>query len=45
MPVAETIESFKAICQGDYDHLPEQAFFLVGDIEEAEAQARQMAEA
>ena len=30
------------VCEGEYDHLPEQAFFLVGGIEEAVAQAKQM---
>jgi F-type H+-transporting ATPase subunit beta len=45
VPVAETIESFEGICNGDYDHLPEQAFFMVGNIQEAEAQAKQMATA
>ncbi|MEX0833384.1 MAG: F0F1 ATP synthase subunit beta [Actinomycetota bacterium] len=40
VPIAETIASFKALCEGEYDHLPEQAFFLVGSIEEAEAQAK-----
>jgi F-type H+-transporting ATPase subunit beta len=39
-PVDETIASFKALANGDYDHLPEQAFYMVGGIEEAEAQAR-----
>jgi F-type H+-transporting ATPase subunit beta len=42
VPVAETIESFKAITEGDYDHLPEQAFYMVGNIEEAEKQAKEM---
>jgi F-type H+-transporting ATPase subunit beta len=42
-PVDETIASFKALAQGEYDHLPEQAFFMVGGIEEAEAQAKQLA--
>jgi F-type H+-transporting ATPase subunit beta len=41
-PVDETIASFKALCEGEYDHLPEQAFFLVGGIEEAVEQAKQM---
>ncbi|MEW8013379.1 MAG: F0F1 ATP synthase subunit beta [Candidatus Sedimenticola endophacoides] len=31
----ETIKSFKAIIEGEYDHLPEQAFYMVGGIEEA----------
>jgi F-type H+-transporting ATPase subunit beta len=42
-PVDETIASFKALADGVYDHLPEQAFFLVGGIEEAEAQAKTLA--
>ncbi len=42
-PVDETIASFKALAEGEYDHLPEQAFFMVGGIEEAEAQAKQLA--
>ncbi len=42
VPVEETIASFKGICEGEYDHLPEQAFFLVGGIEEAIEQAKQM---
>ena len=41
-PVDETIASFKALCEGEYDHLPEQAFFLVGGIEEAVEQAKQL---
>ena len=39
-PIDETIASFKALCDGEYDHLPEQAFFLVGGIEEAVEQAK-----
>jgi F-type H+-transporting ATPase subunit beta len=35
VPVADTIRSFKAICAGDYDHLPEAAFYMVGTIEDA----------
>jgi F-type H+-transporting ATPase subunit beta len=42
VPIDETISSFKALCEGEYDHLPEQAFFLVGGIEEAVEQAKQM---
>jgi F-type H+-transporting ATPase subunit beta len=41
-PVDETIASFKALCEGVYDHLPEQAFFLVGGIEEAVEQAKRL---
>src|SRR6476619_474921 len=35
VPVAETVRSFKAICAGEYDHLPEAAFYMVGTIEDA----------
>ena len=31
----DTIRGFKAILDGEYDHLPEQAFYMVGSIEEA----------
>ena len=31
----ETIKGFKGICNGDYDHLPEQAFYMVSTIDEA----------
>jgi F-type H+-transporting ATPase subunit beta len=43
VPVEETIASFRALVEGEYDHLPEQAFYMVGSIEEAEAQAKQLA--
>jgi F-type H+-transporting ATPase subunit beta len=43
VPVQETIASFRALVEGEYDHLPEQAFYMVGSIEEAEAQAKQLA--
>jgi F-type H+-transporting ATPase subunit beta len=39
----DTIRSFKAICEGEYDHLPEGAFYMVGTIEEAVAKAEKMA--
>src|SRR5215212_6317179 len=42
VPLEETIASFDALANGDYDHLPEQAFFNVGGIEEAEQKARQL---
>ena len=41
----DTIKGFKGLCAGDYDHLPEQAFYMVGTIEEAVAKAEQLAEA
>jgi F-type H+-transporting ATPase subunit beta len=43
--LADTIKGFKGLCNGDYDHLPEQAFYMVGTIEEAIAKAEKMAEA
>src|SRR6184192_15815 len=41
-PVDETIASFRGLCEGEYDHLPEQAFFMVGGIEEAVEQGKQL---
>ena len=38
-----TIKSFDAICKGEYDHLPEAAFYMVGTIEEVVAKAEKMA--
>ncbi len=40
----ETIRSFEEICEGKWDHLPEQAFMYVGAIEEAAAKAEKLAE-
>jgi F-type H+-transporting ATPase subunit beta len=42
VPIDETIASFKALVEGEYDDLPEQAFYMVGGIEEAVAQAKKM---
>ena len=38
----ETIKGFKAIADGEYDHLPEQAFYMIGAIEEAEERAKEL---
>jgi len=43
VPVEETVRGFKGIVAGDYDHLPEAAFYMVGTIDEAVAKARKMA--
>ena len=43
VPVEETIASFRALAGGEYDHLPEQAFYMVGGVEEAEEQAKRLA--
>ena len=40
----DTIKGFKGIVEGKYDDLPEQAFFMVGTIEEAEEKAKKMSE-
>jgi F-type H+-transporting ATPase subunit beta len=40
--VDETIESFKAIAGGEHDNLPEQSFYMVGGIEEAQAKAKEL---
>ncbi len=42
-PIDETIRSFEEICDGKWDHLPEQAFMYVGVVEQAEEQAKKMA--
>ncbi|GAB4288183.1 MAG: F0F1 ATP synthase subunit beta [Myxococcota bacterium] len=42
VPMAETVASFKELVEGKYDHLPEQAFYYVGGIEEAVAKAKQL---
>jgi F-type H+-transporting ATPase subunit beta len=42
VPLDETIASFKGLCAGEYDHLPEQAFFMVGGIEQAVAKAKEL---
>jgi F-type H+-transporting ATPase subunit beta len=39
----DTIRSFKGVCEGEYDHLPEQAFYNVGTIDDAVAKAEKMA--
>ena len=38
--LADTIKGFKGICNGDYDHLPESAFYMIGSIDEALAKAK-----
>ncbi|MFN8104061.1 MAG: F0F1 ATP synthase subunit beta [Acidimicrobiia bacterium] len=45
VPLAETIESFKAVCDGDADDLPEQAFHMVGNLDDARRKARELVDA
>ena len=40
----DTIKGFDGLVKGDYDHIPEAAFYLVGTIEEALEKAKKMAE-
>ncbi|RAU18057.1 F0F1 ATP synthase subunit beta [Nitrincola tibetensis] len=42
VPLKDTISSFKGILEGEYDHMPEQAFYMVGGIEEAIEKAKSM---
>ncbi|QOL82554.1 F0F1 ATP synthase subunit beta [Pseudooceanicola spongiae] len=43
VPLEDTISSFKAVVAGEYDHLPESAFYMVGGIDEVIAKAEKMA--
>jgi F-type H+-transporting ATPase subunit beta len=43
VPLEKTIASFKAVVAGEYDHLPEAAFYMVGDIDEVVAKAERLA--
>ncbi|MEQ1930033.1 MAG: F0F1 ATP synthase subunit beta [Parvularculaceae bacterium] len=45
VPVADTVRSFKGLVAGDYDHLPEAAFYMVGTIDDVIAKAQKLAEA
>jgi len=42
IPLSETIRSFQGILDGKYDHLPEQAFYMVGTVEQAEEKAKSL---
>ncbi|MEJ6008565.1 F0F1 ATP synthase subunit beta [Novosphingobium aquae] len=42
--IEDTVKSFKAVVDGEYDHLPENAFYMVGGIDEAIAKAKKLAE-
>ncbi len=42
VPVEETVASFKALADGEYDHIPEQAFFMCGGIEDVERNAAKL---
>ncbi|WP_410822058.1 F0F1 ATP synthase subunit beta [Micromonospora sp. 050-3] len=42
VPIKETIEAFRKISEGEYDHFPEQAFFMCGGLEDLEAKAEEL---
>ena len=42
MPLGETVRGFKEIVEGKHDELPEQAFYMVGNIDEVIQQAEKM---
>jgi len=42
VPLVETLRSFKGLVEGEYDHLPEQAFYMVGNIDEVLERAKKM---
>jgi F-type H+-transporting ATPase subunit beta len=43
VPLEETIASFRALCDGEFDHLPEQAFFMCGGIDDVQEKAKRLA--
>ncbi|MDR0944777.1 MAG: F0F1 ATP synthase subunit beta, partial [Bifidobacteriaceae bacterium] len=43
VPLAETIEAFQRICDGEFDHIPEQAFFNIGGLDDLERNAARIA--
>ncbi len=44
VPLKETIEAFDKIAKGEFDHLPEQAFFMIGGLEDLERKAKEIAD-
>ena len=43
MPTEDTIRSFKGLVEGEFDHLPEAAFYMVGSIDQAIEKAQRLA--
>ncbi|MGV3771199.1 MAG: F0F1 ATP synthase subunit beta, partial [Sphingobium phenoxybenzoativorans] len=41
--IEDTVKSFKAVVDGEYDHLPEAAFYMVGGIDEAAEKGKKLA--
>ena len=44
VPLDECIDSFGRLCEGEFDDLPEQAFYMVGGVDEAIAKAKELAD-
>jgi F-type H+-transporting ATPase subunit beta len=44
VPLKETIEAFNKLCKGDFDHMPEQAFYLCGGLEDLEAKYQKLSQ-
>src|SRR5581483_3760582 len=44
VPIAETIDSFRRLCDGEFDDFPEQAFFMCGGVEDVQANAKRLSE-
>lgn len=42
VPLEKTVESFKRVCEGEFDHLPEAAFYMVGDIDSVIEKAKRL---
>jgi F-type H+/Na+-transporting ATPase subunit beta len=42
VPLTETVEAFKKLTEGEYDHIPEQAFFMCGGLEDVERKAKEL---
>ncbi len=42
VPIDETIDAFKKLAEGEYDHIPEQAFFMCGGLEDVEKRAKEL---
>ncbi|MFI7070505.1 F0F1 ATP synthase subunit beta [Micromonospora sediminicola] len=42
VPIAETIDAFRRISEGEFDHFPEQAFFMCGGLEDLKAKAKEL---
>jgi F-type H+-transporting ATPase subunit beta len=42
VPVKDTVEAFRKISEGEFDHFPEQAFFMCGGLDDLERKAREL---